>query len=913
MAIALSGKVDGSLQSSLLSAGGAVSGLEKKLQTLHAAQQKLAKYEGLKSRMSAMNVEYRASRDEAQKLAERMSYIEKPSKEMQNQFAQAQTRSEKLKEKLFGQRRELNALGREMEKAGVSVRNLGKLEGELAAKAERASWAQAGLQKAQAATNAARDRLKWSNMQAEVMSSAGIALALRKPIKDAAELETTMAEIRKVVDFDSPEAFKAMGADLQQLSLRIPMTTKALGEIYASGGQSGIAQKDLLAFTETAAKMGIAFDVSAEQSGEWMAKWRTAFDMSQEDVTVLADQINYLGNNTAATAAEISSVVSRIGPLGKVGNVAAKQIAALGASIVGAGQSQEVAATGAKNFMLALTAGTAATKKQRAAFAELKIDPDKMAEEMMQDPEKVMVGVLERISKVAPSKQAALLTQLFGKESVSAIAPLLSNLDNFKRNLSLVSGTEFSGSMQKEFDALADSAENFMQLAANAAKVTSQNLGKSLLPTVKEVSKNIVALSSRIAEFSEKHPDVFDKIVKSIALLGAVKVGGTVVGILGTMAKFPFLQTYSGIMSIRAAWVAADGSLLTLIKSTKAARMATKLWAGAQWLWTKAMSAGQWLLNAGKIVAYKAASLAAAAAAKAWALAQWVWSQTMAAGQWLLGVGKLIAYKAASLAAAGATKAWAFAQSLWSAAMTAGQWLLGAGKIVAYKMASLAIAGVTKLWTAAQWLLNAALSANPIGLVVVAIGALIAAFVTAYKKVEWFRDGVDAAMTAVKDIFMAGFNKVLALIDKVGDKWNKVLAWFGKSPKIPEPGTRSVPVPAGAAAAVVEAAPHASGGIFSKPHLGVVAENRRTESIVPHDKSGEPIWQTTGAMAGFSMPGDGGAAAPGAGPNITLSLNVNAGGDVDGEELGRKILRVIEPQLPRLLQRYYEQRERLAY
>ena len=188
-------------------------------------------------------------------------------------------------------------------------------------------------------------------MQAEVISSAGIALALRKPIKDAAELQTTMAEIRKVVDFESPKAFKQMGVDLQKLSLKIFMITKVLGEIYASGGQSSIAQKDLLAFTETAAKMGVAFDVEASQAGEWMAKWRTAFQMNQDEVTVLADQINFLGNNTAASAAQISGVVSRIGPLGKIGNVAAKQIAALGASIVGAGRSEEVAAIGTKNFM----------------------------------------------------------------------------------------------------------------------------------------------------------------------------------------------------------------------------------------------------------------------------------------------------------------------------------------------------------------------------------------------------------------------------------------------------------------------------------------------------------------------------------------------------------------------------------
>ena len=49
--------------------------------------------------------------------------------------------------------------------------------------------------------------------------------------------------------------------------------------------------------------MGVAFDVTAEQAGEMMAKWRSAFKIGQKEVEILADQINYLGNTTAASAA----------------------------------------------------------------------------------------------------------------------------------------------------------------------------------------------------------------------------------------------------------------------------------------------------------------------------------------------------------------------------------------------------------------------------------------------------------------------------------------------------------------------------------------------------------------------------------------------------------------------------------
>ena len=37
--------------------------------------------------------------------------------------------------------------------------------------------------------------------------------------------------------------------------------------------------------------MGIAFDITADQAGDMMSKWRTAFGMGQKEVVALADQV----------------------------------------------------------------------------------------------------------------------------------------------------------------------------------------------------------------------------------------------------------------------------------------------------------------------------------------------------------------------------------------------------------------------------------------------------------------------------------------------------------------------------------------------------------------------------------------------------------------------------------------------
>lgn len=73
----------------------------------------------------------------------------------------------------------------------------------------------------------------------------------------------------------------------------------------------------------------------------------------------------------------------------------------------------------------------------------------------------------------------------------------------------------------------------------------------------------------------------------------------------------------------------------------------------------------------------------------------------------------------------------------------------------------------TKAWAASQWLLNAAMSANPLGLVLVAVGLLTAGLVLAYQKSETFRDIVDGAFRTVAgtvDWVITKFGEMVSVI-----------------------------------------------------------------------------------------------------------------------------------------------------
>jgi phage-related protein len=63
--------------------------------------------------------------------------------------------------------------------------------------------------------------------------------------------------------------------------------------------------------------------------------------------------------------------------------------------------------------------------------------------------------------------------------------------------------------------------------------------------------------------------------------------------------------------------------------------------------------------------------------------------------------------------------------------------------------------------------MSAIMAANPFVLIIAAIALFVVAFVLAYQKIEWFRNGVNAFMGGVKDIFVQGFNFLTGYLGSV--------------------------------------------------------------------------------------------------------------------------------------------------
>lgn len=528
------------------------------LKDLKAQQERLQSFRDLKNRVDNSSVAFKAAQQRLATLRAEMAGVENPTRKASTALMQAERAATRLKTAHLGNLRALSDSKKAMAAAGFSARDLGaserKLQADIAATSATMKQQQIRLGAMQGARKRA-DKMHSGGMTAAAHGAGMLYGGMRAmrgaaaPVGAAMQFESAMADVRKVVDFDTPQQFAEMSRDIQLLSMRLPMTSAEISQLVAAAGQANIPRAELLGFAEDAAKMGVAFDTTAEDAGQTMATWRTAFRMGQGEVVTLADKINYLGNTGPASVQKISDVVNRIGALGEVAGLQSGPLAALGATVAGMGIQSEVSATGIKNMLLTLSSGSAATKRQREAMKAIGIDAQQMAQAMQQDAGGAIVSVLEKLGKLPKAQQAATMTALFGRESIGAIAPLLTNLDLLKTNFDKVADAQkYGGSMGAEYAARVATSENALQLAKNAAQVLAETIGATLLPTVKSLSEQVGAMLGRFANWAQENPRLAKGI--AIAVIAAAALITVLGGLLiaGGMAAMAFSQIHLAVM-----------------------------------------------------------------------------------------------------------------------------------------------------------------------------------------------------------------------------------------------------------------------------------------------------------------------------------------------------------------------------
>lgn len=474
--------------------------------------------------------------------------------------------------KLTGQvqasERAFKSAERAAKKYGVTVENMAKAQSETAAAIGRTEAALGRQQKMLA------NQAKRQEYHGQIMGTVATAAAVVAPVKLAIDYESNWADLKKVANFAKDDDEKRIKQDIFSVSERTGLGPNEVTKIAAAAAEAGVANgadgnldpEKMKRFLNDAAEMAVAYGITAEEAGQRLAVYQSRMELTAEQTRGMGDAMNYVASKMNATAADTSSVVARMGALGRTAGLSEKSIVGLAAAIVSTSENKETAGTAMKNFLLTLSQGNAMTKAQKETMKQLGFrNVGAIAEGMKKggkEAENTLLTVLGAIKKMPEAEQAGIAKELFGTESLASLAPLINNPNKLREIFALANSEEATGSQLAEFKTRSETTQGALDRLAASGQILAITIGSVLLPPLASAAEFATSVIKPVRALAEAFPSV----TRGVMFVGIALVGLKVSALAGGYA--------ATILSD--GWQIAKGIFAALRPSVIAATVAQK-------------------------------------------------------------------------------------------------------------------------------------------------------------------------------------------------------------------------------------------------------------------------------------------------------------------------------------------------
>ena len=551
------------------------------------------------------------------------------------------------------------------------------------------------------------------------IAAAGVAAAgafAVKGIKDAIEFNTAFTKVSTVAD-TSKISLEELNKQIMEVSNVTGVAATELANLQYTAINSGIATADSAQFVATAVKTSKAAFTDTGVVIEGLTKVLNAYQLEASEAEKIAGQMYISTTMGNASFEQLNSAMGKVLPTAARLNVGTDELFASITALTANSVETPKAIKGIETILEKVQNPTDAVAR---AARRLGIDFSAAALKT-----KGLAGFLEDIKDKTGGSEAAIMSLFGSVDSLNAINILTSRgAETFANALGEMQNA--AGAVDTAFNKVMDTPAERWSRIMNKMKNAGISLGTALLPIVEKVMAKVEIFVDKIKDFdfqpvADKVAAVFDKIwgfVNFFIKLGEV-IWALRVPILAVVAA---IAIYKGGMLAAALVVNGFTGAQNVLK---AAQLIGCIATGNQ---TKAMAL------------YKAGTMGASFQTILFAARQKAAMAVGFAGSLIKQGAAFVALQAQLIGAKIATIAYAVAQK------------------------AAAIAG--HIAAAAQWALNAAMAANPIGLIIIGVIALIAIIILLVK--NW-----DKVVAAFKVAFEAIGNFFIMI-------WEGIKSFFGK-------------------------------------------------------------------------------------------------------------------------------------
>lgn len=329
----------------------------------------------------------------------------------------------------------------------------------------------------------------------------GLVGGLKSAGAQAIDFQTQMTGIAKVLDDQSPENLARVDAQIKSMAVSLGVLPVELGKMTQALAASGL-QDDLVGYTEDAAKLGVAFDLTGEEAGHAIASLTASLGLSRTEMQSLMGTINELDDGMNSSSKQLVTYLEEVAGIGRSASISGETMLALGSAIISTGAAPDKAATGVKNFIATMEAGSAATDAQIAAFGKLGLKAEEVAKMMATGrAEEQIKAVSTALAGLKPEEEFGVMIELFGRESIGSIGGLATGVELLGKSFEIAGNkAAAAGSVQAEYERVSQTtAHTLAQLKANVS-VAAIEIGGVLLPEINKIAKDMSAWVSQNRE-----------------------------------------------------------------------------------------------------------------------------------------------------------------------------------------------------------------------------------------------------------------------------------------------------------------------------------------------------------------------------------------------------------------------------
>lgn len=426
--------------------------------------------------------------------------------------------------------------------------------------------------------------------KASAIAFAGFAGSIALTTKEFANYETALVGVGKTTNITG-KSLENFGKEFQKLSTEIPVSTNELLGIAQAAGQLGVTgEKNLLKFTQTVAKLGVATDLSGEQAATTLTRILTVTGEGVEAIDTFGSVIVALGNNFAATESEIARVTTEVARSTAVFGTSSAQAAALATALKSVGVQAELGGSATGRAFRAIDAAVREGGKSLDDLAKLTgktgTEIQKIFREDSVQAFQLFIEGLGRIQRSGGDTTAELEKFGLKGEEILKVLPVLAQRSELVAqalevaNKETRNATALNDEAEKAYATLNSEKEKLVNTATNLAS----RIGEQLAPAIKNIIidttnflKRVQTLDAGIIESIAsflKWGAIISGIVAGVTAAGLaiVKISGIIAALSAaflpaTIAASGFWVALTGPIGLAVAGLAAVGAGVAFVVS----------------------------------------------------------------------------------------------------------------------------------------------------------------------------------------------------------------------------------------------------------------------------------------------------------------------------------------------------------